>query len=377
MSKKLKAVVVGLNRGRALVAAMNKSEYFDLVAVCDLKKDIAEKVAKEASEIGGLDVKVYTDYAEMLNEEQPEVVGIATHNTLHCEMTVAAANTPSVKGVYCEKPMAVSMEEARKMMKACDDKGIKLVIGHQRRMTAVYKTMRTAIERGDIGDLYMIRGVCRGDALSDASHTADSLLFLNGDVAPRDIIAQLHRDPEADNAPEFEGKKGYRYGHRAEQGTMSIFTFENEVRAEIFTGDLCINNWDVPYPGWGYQDIEILGTKGRIWRASDMANPPLLIWDEQGGWRELPVEDYPEDAKNEDFHNNHGVPELEQRLVFDEFALYINENKDHPLAAEKAVVGFEMLMGIYESARIGDRLKFPIKQEKFPLDLWAEEHGQK
>lgn len=377
MSNKLKAVVVGLNRGVALVTAMNRSEFFDLVAVCDIKKDVAEKVAADAKAVSGIDVNVYTDYDEMLKAEQPEVVGIATHNTLHCEMTIAAAETASVKGVYCEKPMAVSMEEARAMMKACDDNGVKLVIGHQRRMTAVYKTMRNAIERGDIGELYMIRGVCRGDALSDASHTADSILYLNGGSAPKNILAQLHRDPDGAGAPEFEGKKGYRYGHRAEQGTMSVITFENEVRAEIFTGDMCINNWDVPYPGWGYQDIEILGTKGRIWRASDMANPPLLIWDEQGGWRELPVEDYPEEAKNEDSHANHGVPELEQRLVFDEFALYINEGKDHPLKAENAVVGFEMIMGIYESARVGDRLNFPINQDKFPLDLWAEARGQK
>lgn len=377
MSNKLRAVVVGLNRGRSLATAMNRSEYFDLVAVCDIRKDVAEAAAAAEKEISGSDVKVYTDYAEMLKAEQPEVVGIATHNTLHCEMTIAAAETPSVKGVYCEKPMAVSMEEARAMMKACDDKNVKLVIGHQRRMTAVYKTMRKAIERGDIGDLYLIRGVCRGDALSDASHTADSILYLNGGASPKNILAQLYRDPDAAGAPEFEGKKGYRYGHRAEQGTMSVITFENEVRAEIFTGDMCINNWDVPYPGWGYQDIELLGTKGRIWRASDMANPPLLIWDEEGGWRELPVEDYPEEAKNEDFHANHGVPELEQRLVFDEFALYINEGKDHPLKAENAVVGFEMIMGIYESARVGDRLNFPIKQDKFPLDLWAEARGQK
>lgn len=356
--KRLKACVVGLKMGRAHVQAYFQSECFDLVAICDLDTALAEATAKEVG-----NPKVYAYYDEMLANEKPDVVTVATPNNLHESMTIKAAEM-GVKGIYCEKPVATNLGEARNMQKVCDEKGAKLVVGHQRRMSNPYVTMKRLVDSGAIGDVYLVRGLCAGDCLSDGTHTVDSILSIFDGKVPATVLGQVNYEP---NKADESGQSGMRYGHPVESGAMAVIDFEYgdgeiPLRVEIFTGDMKVNHWDAPYPGWAYQDIEILGSKGRIWRNGDSADPAVALWDaEAGAWRACELVDV--DGGNVFLH------------VYNEFYEYVVNNKPHPMRIENAIRTQEVVMGIYESARVGKKLSFPILQEEFPLVPLLKERG--
>lgn len=342
----LKTAVVGLRMGKAHLDAVNSLPEYQLSALCDIDISLAENIATT-----GTDVKVFSDYDKMLETMNLDVVIIATPNVLHCPMTVKAANA-GVKGIYCEKPIALSLEETNRMKEACLKNGSQIIIGHQRKVSTPYLSLKKLIDEGAVGDVYLVRGFCAGDCLSDGTHTIDSVLSIMN-AKPVSIVSQITRDYDPSSPSSMT-----RYGHPVETGSMSVIQLDNDVRFELFTGDMRIRDWQKPFPGWNYQDIEVLGTKGRLWRCGDDSNPPVNIWNEKtGGWKAAPLcED---------------VGDIFQH-VFRTFADTISNGTSHPMSLANTEMVQQTLMGVYESARLGKRLHFPITQMKFPLQLMID-----
>lgn len=343
---RFRTVVVGCRMGGHHAAVISRLTDFELIAVCDLNRDLAAEVAANTG-----NPMVFTDYKTMLEQTSPDVVVIATPTSTHAELTCQAAES-GVHAVYCEKPMAVSLGEALQMMRTCAAHDTVLVIGHQRRMSQPYRAMRHLIEKGALGDVYLVRGSCAGDFLSDGTHLVDSALFLMGDPDVKWVSGTVtRREPDP---PEVAAKNrwaytGSRYGHLVESGAIGVFETADGVRAELFTGELALK-------GRRYQDIEIYGTKGRVWRPGDDADPPVLFADMSGGgW--VPVEIPP----------NEGKGDFDQ--VFEALAESIRHGVVHPMDARVAIKGFEVVMSVYESARVRKVIVPPLTQMAFPLDL--------
>ncbi len=348
MTKKpLRSAVVGLRMGSGHAKVMAALDDYDVVAVCDLDEEVSRKVAGDLG-----NVRTYTDYDEMLAAESPEVVAVATPNTSHAELTVKAAQSGAL-GVCCEKPMATCMEEVRRMLNACRESGTRLIVNHQRRMGRPLVRMRRLIEEGAVGDLYLLRGTCAGDVLSDGTHLINSLRSLMADEPVKWVLGQVYReepDPDEQQADGYHTSGGYRYGHPVETGAMATFEFESGVRAEILCGQ-------VRFPGRSYQDYEVFGTMGRLWRRGDRAEPPVLIRDEQaGGWR--PVADAEEPDRRRPMRESYTA-----------FARLIRTGGTHPLIGESAAADTEVIMAIYESARTNSKISLPLQQPAFPLPL--------
>lgn len=347
--KPLKMAVVGCNMGQGQAYAADRLDLYDLVAVCDLVEDKARSVASRTK-----GAAVYTDFVRMLAETKPDVVSIATPTASHTALTLQAVEA-GVRGIYVEKPMAVHLADARKMIEACESRGVSLLVGHQRRMLAVFQTMRRLIESGTIGEIYMIRGQCAGDLLSDGTHTIDMMLYLLDDIEAEWVVGQVSRRPvdpvEASSDRPYRWT-GHRYGHVVESGAMGLIQFANGVRGELLTGEL-------KYPDRQYQDIEVFGTTGRLWRAGDSANPPLLLWSDQtGGWSEVPIDDDGESVFDD---------------VFRQFAAMIHGGASHPMSGDRAIRSLELLLGIFESARVNGKITLPLQQDRYPLELLIED----
>ena len=99
-----------------------------LVAIADTDDDHAQRFLKDYDE----NAKIYHDYHAMLAEAKPELVSITTWPHLHAEMTVAACEA-GVRAVHCEKPMATTWADAKRMKAAADANGTILTFNHQRR----------------------------------------------------------------------------------------------------------------------------------------------------------------------------------------------------------------------------------------------------
>lgn len=354
--KPLTAAVVGL-RGLGLGHARGvaAAAEFELVAGCDLEERRRQRMLENFP-----GTRVYSEFGRMLKEVKPEMVVIATNTVTHAALTVEAAEA-GARGVFLEKPMSVSLGEARREIGACQARGVALVVNHQRRTTPPYLKMRKLVEEGAVGKVELIRGSCAGDFLSDGTHTVDSLRFLAGDIPVKWVLGQVCRDrpdPHAPRGSGFDASGGWRYGHPIETGAMAVFEFENGVRGEITTGSM----WR---KGWRYQDIEVIGDKGRLWRAGDAADPPLRIQDDRGGgWR--PVEVEPDAEQGE-------VRSSSPLRNYRRFARMILERGDHPLSGESGLRDQEIVMAVYESARLRARIELPLTEERFPLAVMIED----
>ena len=145
-SKKIRFGIIGCGRiaPKHAESIVNLPEA-ELIAVCD---SIPERAQAFADKYGA---KPYTDYQEMLKRPDLDVVTIATSSDLHAQIGIAAAH--SGKHVMVEKPMAMTLESADKLIKACRDSGVKLAVIHQNRFNKSIKLLRQALEEGRFGKL--------------------------------------------------------------------------------------------------------------------------------------------------------------------------------------------------------------------------------
>ncbi len=149
--EKLKVAVIGcgsIAQYRHLPEyKMNK--HVELVAVCDINEERANKVASEYG------VKAYTSYEELLATGTVDAVSVCTPNYLHAPISVVALN--SGVHVLCEKPMATSRESAEAMIEAAKTNDKKLMIAHNQRFVASHQKARQLIENGEVGRIYSFR----------------------------------------------------------------------------------------------------------------------------------------------------------------------------------------------------------------------------
>ena len=120
------------------------------MAVCDTNKALAKKKAKE----WGVD-KVYTDYQQVLEDKEVDVVELLTPHHLHCPMTIQAAQAG--KHISVQKPMALSAAEADQMIAAANKAGVTLRVYETFVYYAPAVRAREMIDAGEIGDVRAVR----------------------------------------------------------------------------------------------------------------------------------------------------------------------------------------------------------------------------
>lgn len=349
----LRTAIVGL-RGMGMRHALTLATLpaYAVIAGCDLNAAHAQLFAQELPE-----AQFYTDYNAMLSAEKPDVVVVATNTVTHAALAIKALEA-GTRGVYCEKPMATNLADAQRMVELAQERGAALAVNHQRRLLPVFRTMRRLLAEGAIGEATLIRGGCAGDVLSDGTHLVDTVRHLAGDAPVGWVFAQIERAKPGPDAPRgmgFDVSGGWRYGHPAEDGAFSVLEFEDGLRAELLTGI-------IQPRGRPYQDYEVFGTRGQLRRAGDRADPPLEIWTEDtSGWQPVAVEE----STGDDFSST-------MVSIFQQFARSVNEGADHPLQGESALRDQEIVMAIYESARLHKRIQLPLGQPRFPLELMIE-----
>ncbi|WP_064091848.1 Gfo/Idh/MocA family protein [Rossellomorea aquimaris] len=125
------------------------NENVEVIAVCDI---VEERAWKIADVIGA---KAYTQFEELLGNEEVEAVSVCTPNYLHAPISIAALNAG--KHVLCEKPMATSRKEAEEMIEAAKKNGKKLMIAHNQRFVPSHQKAKQLIENGEIGKIYSFR----------------------------------------------------------------------------------------------------------------------------------------------------------------------------------------------------------------------------
>ena len=202
----LKAAFIGTG-GIARTHARNivANDGYKLVAACDLDGERVKKFAEE------FDIPHhYTNAKKMMTNEDLDVVLVCTPNYAHKGPTIECLKAGI--NVYCEKPMAMNVNEARAMVKAAKDSKATLTIGHHQRFTTKAQFLHKARMAGDLGDIYFCRcgwhrrgGVpwwgafhimakSGGGALIDIGvHATDLALWLMGSPNPVQVTGKVYR----------------------------------------------------------------------------------------------------------------------------------------------------------------------------------------
>ena len=147
----MKYALIGCGRiaTNHIKAALNNE--MEIVAVCDVISDHMEMLLEKHGLQNKMQIKRYTDYQQMIKENEIELVGIATESGKHAEIALYCIN----EGVHViiEKPMAMSIEDADAIITQAKAKGIKVSACHQNRFNVAVQEMRKAVEAGRFGKL--------------------------------------------------------------------------------------------------------------------------------------------------------------------------------------------------------------------------------
>lgn len=175
-----------------------------LVSVCDIDETKARMAVQNLR-----DVKYYTSYVEMLENENVDIVSVLTPSGYHSEHTIDIVKKFK-KHIVCEKPMALKLEDADEMIKTCDENGVRLFVVKQNRYNLPVVKTREALEEGRFGKIslgtvrvrwsrnqaYYDQDQWRGTWLLDggvitnqASHHIDLLEWMLGD--PVSVVAKI------------------------------------------------------------------------------------------------------------------------------------------------------------------------------------------
>ena len=151
MADRIRAGIIGTGMiGKTHIRRYMEVPEAEVVAVCDLREDEAKRVAQEH----GIP-HVFTDYRKLLAIDEIDVVDVCLPNALHCPMTCAALKAG--KHVYCEKPMANSAAEARKMLRTSEETGKILQIQLGTLFSADAHAAKRVIEAGLLGRIYFAK----------------------------------------------------------------------------------------------------------------------------------------------------------------------------------------------------------------------------
>jgi len=138
------AVVGAGNMGVKHMTAVSKIPWFEIRAVADVNVSLAEERAKKfgASVVSG-------DYREIVKRDDIDVVYVCVPAAYHAPVAVAAAKNG--KHVYCEKPLALTLDDGQSMIAAAKEAGVRLAVGFQHRFREYFDKLRALLRDDGIG----------------------------------------------------------------------------------------------------------------------------------------------------------------------------------------------------------------------------------
>jgi len=351
--EKLKFAILGCGRisYKHVQGLYENKEEAVLVATCDVVEDRAIAKKEEYLEVMKdefINVSVYTDYKKMLDNEDIDVVTIATESGYHAEIAIYAMNKG--KNVIVEKPMALSIKDADNMIEVAKKNNVKISISHQNRFNKPIQKLRESIENNKFGKL--INGTARilwnrnegyyeqapwrgtwaqdgGTLMNQCIHNIDLLQWMMGGEIDR-VYA--------------EGDTFLRNIEAEDFGAI-IIRFKNGAIG-IVEGSACV------YPKNLEETLGVFGSEGTV-VIGGLAVNELKTWrfeneDENKIKEELQVE-------IDNVYGDGHTP------LFKDVIDSINNNREPLINGVEGKKAMSIILAAYKSRKTGIPVKFPLE----------------
>lgn len=360
MRRIMKYALIGcgrISRNHIIAARENKLE---IVAVCDIVPENMERVLA----LNGLEqdasIKRYTDYQQLIAENELDLVSIATESGLHAEIALFCIQAGL--HVIIEKPMAMSLADADRIISLSQEKGVKVSACHQNRFNIAVQEMRKALEQGRFGKLshgsihvrwnrnqeYYTQAPWRGTWAQDGG------ALMNQCIHGIDLL----RWTFGDEVESVYGVTKQQFHHylEAEDIGMAVVKFKNGAVATI-EGTTNV------YPQNLEETLYVFGENGTVKLGGKSTNN-IDVWDfadetdADAGNKSL------EEQTSNVYGNGHA------RL----FADVIDAIQTDRVPYVDAYAGrraLELVLAIYKSQKTGEVVQFPVK-DFASLDMMGE-----
>ena len=341
--KKIRLAIVGCGRiSKNHFGSIEKhKDNLELAAVCDSNSQVLKTHQDEYSVPG------YGSLEVMLEAEDLDVVAFCTPSGIHADQTVLAAK----HGVHVitEKPMATRWQDGVRMVKACDDAGVKLFVVKQNRRNSTLQLLKRAVDEKRFGKIHMVhlnvfwtrpqeyydqakwRGTWEFDGgafMNQASHYVDLLDWLIGPVDKVQAFMSTTRDIEVEDT----GVLNVRWRNGA-LGSMSVTM--------------------LTYPKNLEGSITILGEKGTV-RVGGVAVNDIQTWEFED------EKDYDVKVKEANYETT-SVYGFGHPLYYNNIIEVLRGEAEAETDGREGLKSLELLIAAYLSARDGQTVSLPLE----------------
>lgn len=331
-------------------AALNNK--LQIIAVCDVIEEKMEALLAKYNLQNETSIKRYTDYKQMLAEKADiELISIATESGLHAEIALYCIEHN--KNVIIEKPMAMSIADADKIIESAQKHAVKVSACHQNRFNVAVQKMRHALEAGRFGKIshgsihvrwnrdknYYDQAPWRGTWAQDGG------ALMNQCIHGIDLLRWM-MGGEID---EVYGKTKQQFHHylEAEDIGMAVVSFKNGAVATI-EGTTNV------YPKNLEETLYLFGETGTV-KIGGTSTNNIDVWDF--------ADETEADAENK------GLKEATSNVygnghtsLFADVIDAIKNNRQPYVDAKAGRDALELVLAIYKSAAEGKPVKLPLKE---------------
>ena len=261
-------------------------------------------------------LKAYKDLRQMFERERLDVISVCTWPEGHAQI-VADATAAGVKGILCEKPIALQLAEVDAMVAACARHGCKLGGGHQYRFHPRFMRAAEIICNGELGDLQQVQGRIVGSLANNGPHLIDTIRFLLGDGPVIAVEGKCERL-----------RNGWDRGIPVEDYFDGQITFRNGLQCYLKTGDRSDT----------FFSIAVVGSRASL----EVTTTALTVNGQTVASGPISTSDY-------------------RDRQFREFLEWVKGRKSTFAAdAQSGAEAVHVLLALYESARLGHALSMPL-----------------
>ena len=341
----------GIANGKHL-PSLSKLKNVQITAFCDIIKERAEKAAQE---YGSDDADIYEDYTELLKDRSIDIVHVLTPNDSHADISIAALEAG--KHVMCEKPMAKTAADAKRMVEAANRTEKKLTIGYNNRFREDSLYLKTLCETGELGNIYFAKahairrravptwGVFLdeekqggGPLIDIGTHALDLTLWMMNNYKPKVVLGtKYHELSKKENAANAWGPWDPNQ-FTVEDSAFGMIVMENGATI-MLESSWALNSLEVDEA-----KCSLCGTEA----GADMKNGLRINGEKHS---RLYTNEIELSSGGVAFYegNKESAPDVEMRTWIEA----IDQDKEPVVTPEQAFVVSQILEAIYESALTG------------------------
>lgn len=325
------------------------SSKLEIIAICDIVPECMENILRKSNLENEKTIKRYTNYYKMIEENEIELIGIATESGSHAEIALYCIEQRI--HVIIEKPMAMSIEDANKIINLSEKKGVKVSACHQNRFNIAIQEMRKAVEAGRFGKLshgsihvrwnrdqeYYTQASWRGTWAQDGG------ALMNQCIHGIDLLRWMMGD-EIEEVYGVTRQQFHNY-LEAEDVGMAIVKFRNGAIATI-EGTTNV------YPHNLEETLYLFGEKGTV-KIGGKSTNNIDIWHFEDETETDQKNRGLEEQTNNVYGNGHVI-------LYADVINAIKEDKVPYVDAKAGKNALELVLAIYKSQKEGKAVRLPL-----------------